>query len=253
MTAPADSRVSVVMPAYNAAQTIVRSMRSVLEQTHADLELIVVDDCSRDDSWELIRNAATSDARVVAVRQPRNAGVAAARNAGIRAATGRYVAFVDSDDWWHPEKLQVQLAHMARTGVRVSYTAYQRVAEDGRTISTVRPPLSVRYEDMLKSNCIGNLTGVYDRHLGDGTFQKVGHEDYVFWLGMVKLAGEAVCAGYPEPLAYYLVRQDSLSANKFKAARWQWHIYRQVEKLGWLQSSWYFVQYVVRAFAKRIG
>lgn len=253
MNTPTGSRVSVVMPAYNAAQTILHSMRSVLEQTHADLELIVVDDCSRDDSWGLIRQVAVSDKRVLALRQPANAGVAAARNAGIRAATGRYIAFLDSDDWWHPQKLQVQLAHMGRTGARISYTAYQRVAEDGRTISTVRPPLSVRYGDMLKSNCIGNLTGLYDRHLGDGEFQKIGHEDYVFWLGMVKLAGEARCAGYPEPLAYYLVRQGSLSANKLKAARWQWHIYRRVERLGRLRSGWYFLHYIVRAFAKRIA
>lgn len=252
MTMPSDSRVSVVMPAYNAAQTIVGSMRSVLEQSHADVELIVVDDRSTDGSWALIQQAAAADPRIVALRQPANAGVASARNAGIQAATGRYIAFLDSDDRWHPSKLQVQLAHLRQTGARVGYTAYQRIGEDGRVISIVRPPPSVRYADMLKSNCIGNLTGLYDRCLGDMQFQKVGHEDYVFWLGMVRLAGEAVCAGHPEPLAYYLVRQGSLSANKLRAARWQWHIYRRIERLGWLRSVWYFLHYVARAFAKRL-
>ena len=248
---PIDSRVSVVMPAFNAARTIVHSMRSVLEQTYADVELVVVDDGSKDGSWTLIEQAAALDSRVVALRQA-NAGVAAARNAGIDAATGRYIAFLDSDDWWHPSKLQVQIAHMRESAARVSYTAYQRVGEDGRVISTVRPPMSVRYADMLKSNCIGNLTGLYDRQLGDGRFLRLGHEDYVFWLEMVRRAGEAGCAGHPEPLAYYLVRQDSLSANKLKAARWQWHIYRRIERLGWLRSCWYFLHYAARALAKRL-
>ena len=251
MTAMIDSRVSVVMPAYNAAQTIVDSMRSVLRQTHAEVELIVVDDGSNDDSWKLVRQVAATDSRVVALRQA-NAGVAAARNVGIQAATGRYIAFLDSDDSWHPGKLQSQLACMQQTGARVCYTAYQRVDESGRILSTVRPPLSVDYADMLKSNCIGNLTGMYLRDLGEGRFRKVGHEDYVFWLGLVRIAGGAVCAGHPEPLAYYLVRQGSLSANKLRAARWQWHIYRQVERLGLFRSGWYFLHYVARALAKRL-
>ena len=245
-------RVSVVMPAYEAAETIERSMQSVLLQTHQDVELIVVDDCSHDGTWALIEQAAASDPRVMALRQASNGGVAAARNAGIAAATGRYLAFLDSDDWWRQDKLQVQLAHMQQAGAQVSYSVYQRVTGDGQLISTVRPPLSVRYGDMLKSNCIGNLTGLYDRCLGDGRFEKVGHEDYVFWLAMVRRAGRAVCAGYPEPLAFYLVRPGSLSANKLRAARWQWHIYRRVEQLGWLRSGWYFMHYVARALAKRL-
>ncbi len=240
------------MPAYNAAQTVLASMRSALAQSHSHVELIVVDDRSTDDTWQLIQQLAAMDPRVVALRLERNQGVAMARNAGIDAATGRYIAFLDSDDCWHPRKLEIQIAHLRATQARISYTAYQRVAEDGRVISTVRPPRAIGYADMLKSNRIGNLTGLYDRSLGDVRFQQVGHEDYVFWLQLVRLAGEAVCAGHPEPLAYYLVRQGSLSANKLRAVRWQWRIYRDNEQLGCLRASWYLMHYGLQALAKRI-
>ena len=245
------NRVSVVMPAYDAAATLEASMRSVLEQSHADLELLVVDDCSSDDSPAIAQRIAAQDSRVRALRLPANAGVAAARNAGIQAASGDWIAFLDSDDRWHPEKLSAQLEHMQRTGTRVSYCAYQRVDPAGKVLSTVTPPPRVDHAAMLKSNRIGNLTGIYHRSLGDARFQRVGHEDYVFWLQMVRRAGQAVRVEYPVPLAWYLVRPASLSADKGKAARWQWHIYRDIEKLGPARASWFFLHYVANALLKR--
>jgi len=250
-TPPNGPRVSVVMPVYNAERTLLKSMRSVLDQTHAEVELLVVDDGSRDASLSLMQQAAQADPRVVALRMPQNGGVAAARNCGIEAASGDYVAFLDSDDWWHPRKLEVQLAHMRAVGAKVSYADYQRVAEDGRVLSNVHAPAAVDYRDMLKSNFIGNLTGIYERSLGALRFQRVGHEDYVFWLQAVRHAGRAVRAPYTEPLAFYLVRAGSLSADKWKAARWQWHIYREIEGLGALRAAWYFLHYIGNAIAKR--
>jgi teichuronic acid biosynthesis glycosyltransferase TuaG len=245
-------RVSVVMPAYNAAGTLEASMRSALAQTHAAVELLVVDDRSTDASWELIQRQADADPRVVPIRQPRNGGVAAARNAGIEAASGRYVAFLDSDDTWYPDKLEVQLAALRESGARVGYAAYERVDAAGRVLSRVRPPARATYAEMLKGNCIGNLTGLYDRSLGDPRFGAMGHEDYVFWLGLVRAAGEAVCAQPDRMLASYLVRQGSLSSNKLRAARWQWRIYRESERLGVLRSGWYFAHYAARAVGKRL-
>lgn len=245
------ARVSVVMPAYKAAATIERSMRSVLDQTHAGVELLVVDDCSPDDGWDVVSRLARSDPRVVPIRLPRNGGVANARNTGIGHATGTHLAFLDSDDWWHPRKLEIQLERMRQTGSKLCYAAYQRVGEDGRVLSMVQPPASVDHARMLCSNRIGNLTGLYDRSLGDESFPVVGHEDYVFWLRMVKRAGVAVRADHPEPLAYYLVRDGSLSSDKLKAARWQWRIYREFEGLGRLHAAWYFGQYAANAVLKR--
>lgn len=245
------ARVSVVMPAWNAAATLQASMDSVFAQTHADVELIVVDDCSNDATWELIRDAAAREPCVVPIRQAKNGGVAAARNAGIEAATGTHIAFLDSDDRWRPGKLALQLAHMRATGGAISYTPYRRFGEDGRTLSLVLPPAEVDYAGMLKSNRIGNLTGLYDRALGDVRFRRIGHEDYVFWLQMVRRAGIARRVPTTEPLADYLVRGGSLSADKRRAARWQWDIYRNVEGLGRMRAAWYFAHYAAIAVAKR--
>lgn len=245
--------VSVVMPAFNAAATLRRSMLSVLAQTHRPVELVVVDDASSDATARIIDEVAAADRRVVALRLERNQGVAAARNAGLARASGQYLAFLDSDDWWHPMKLQVQLARMRQSGARACYTGYARVDESGRNLSTVRPPPQVDHADMLRSNRIGNLTGMYDRCLGDPAFQQAGHEDYIFWLQVVRRAGRAVLAQHPEPLAFYLVRRGSLSADKWKAARWQWRIYRDNERLGRVSASWYFLNYAALAVSKRFS
>jgi len=242
--------VSIVMPAWNAAAFIARSVESVLAQTHRELELLIVDDGSTDDTAALIDRWAAADTRIKPIHQ-RNAGVAAARNAGIAAATGRYVAFLDSDDWWHPRKLEVQVEQMRRSGARVSYAAYQRIGEDGRVLSLVNPPARVTHADMLRSNFIGNLTGMYERSLADAEFQRIGHEDYVFWLRMVRRAGHAIRIEHAEPLAFYLVREGSVSADKWRAAWWQWRIYRDVENLAVPRAAGCMLLYAWHALAKR--
>lgn len=244
-------RVSVIMPAYNAARTLHASMSSVLHQSYRDIELVVVDDRSSDATWSRIQEAASADGRVVPLRQAANQGVAAARNAGIEAASGDYIAFLDSDDTWHPHKLASQVAYMRASSARICYAAYRRVDERGRMLSLVRPPKQIGYADMLRSNRIGNLTGIYDRAIGDGHFRRIGHEDYVFWLQMVRKAGTAHRLPDPAPVADYLVRDGSLSADKLKAAGWQWRIYRDIEKLGRVRSGWCFLQYAGNAVLKR--
>jgi glycosyltransferase involved in cell wall biosynthesis len=243
--------VSIVMPVYNADKYLQKSIDSVLGQTHRAFELIAVDDCSSDRSWEILQSCAAADSRVKAIRLDVNGGVAAARNAGIAVALGSHMAFLDSDDWWDPHKLEMQLSQMTQTGASVSYTTYDRVGIDGALLSCVRPPATVSFSDMLKSNRIGHSTGMYARSLGDVRFQTVGHEDYVFWLEVVRRAGAAVRAGDTMPLAWYLVRSGSLSSDKWKAARWQWHIYRDILKLRWLSSVGYMFHYVWHAVRKR--
>lgn len=247
----AELLVSVIMPVFNAERTLRKSVDSVLRQTLANLELVLVDDCSRDGSGRIMREYAEKDSRVKIVSQPANAGVAEARNAGLRAASGSHVAFLDSDDWWDPRKLELQLAQMQESGALVSYAGYQRVAEDGHLLSCVEPPAEIAYGDMLKSNHIGNLTGVYDRRLGDVPFVRMGHEDYVFWLDRVRRAGHAVRVRHEGPLAYYLVRNGSVSSNKLRAARWQWRVYRESERLTLWQACWYMLHYVRHALSKR--
>jgi glycosyltransferase involved in cell wall biosynthesis len=243
--------VSVIMPIYNAEAWLPRAIDSVLGQSHGKLELITVDDGSSDRSLDLLDAYAEGDARVRVLRQPCNGGVAAARNTGISAARGDHIAFLDADDWWHPAKLERQLATMQASGALISYASYWRVAESGHVLSTVVPPRQVTWQDMLASNFIGNLTGMYARSLGDVPFQRIGHEDYVFWLEQVRRAGKAVRVESPEPLAWYLVRERSLSANKLQAASWQWDIYRSVAKLGMVHSAFCMARYVRHAVIKR--
>jgi glycosyltransferase involved in cell wall biosynthesis len=248
---PARSLVSVVMPAYNAAATLARSIESVLAQTRAELELIVVDDCSTDATPALIADYARADARVRSHRQAANAGVAAARNSGIELARGSHVAFLDSDDWWHPRKLELQITQMQRAGASISYCSYRRVAESGEELSVIHPPSRLTHADMLRSNFIGNLTGVYARELGPAAFMAIGHEDYVFWLQMIRRAGSALRIEHDEPLASYLVRDGSVSSNKLRAAGWQWRIYRDIEGMSVPKASRYMLHYAWNALAKR--
>lgn len=239
------------MPAYNAEKTIARSIESVLAQTLTAFELIVVDDVSTDGTREIVSAYAQRDPRIRLVPQAANGGVAAARNAGLDKATGEYIAFLDSDDGWHPRKLELQIAQMRERRAQVSYASYRRVSEDGRLLSTVNPPAQLTHADMLRSNFIGNLTGAYARSLGLLRFQRIGHEDYVFWLRAIRLAGSAIRIEHDEPLAWYLVREGSVSANKWRAARWQWRIYRDVERLSLPHALFCMVQYAWFALAKR--
>jgi glycosyltransferase involved in cell wall biosynthesis len=245
------ARVSVVMPVYNAEATLARSIDSVLEQTHRDLELVVVDDGSKDGSWAIVERYARRDLRVRAIGPRTNGGVASARNAALDAASGRFVAFCDSDDWWHPRKLEIQLETMRKTGACVCYAAYQRVDEEGKPLSLVEPPECVRYEDLLRSNFIGHLTGIYRRDVADTRFLRIGHEDYAFWLAILGKSGGAVRALHSGPLAWYTVRAGSLSAGKLRAAGWQWRIYREVAGLGPIASAYLMAHYVLNALAKR--
>jgi teichuronic acid biosynthesis glycosyltransferase TuaG len=246
-----DPLISVIMPAYNAAATVGHSIASVLTQSHFRLELIVVDDGSGDDTPLLLDSLAKVDGRLRVIRLGANAGVAAARNMGIEAARGSHIAFLDSDDWWHPRKLELQLAHMEQTGARISYAPYDRVDETGLVLSHVRPPAMVSHDQLLKSNHIGNLTGIYHRSLGDGRFRAVGHEDYAFWLEMLRRAGTASCVPHDGALAWYLTRSGSLSSDKLRAARWQWRIYRDIEQLGRFSASRYMCHYAWEAVRKR--
>jgi len=244
-------RVSVVMPVYNAEATLAKAIESVLAQTHSDIELLVVDDGSKDGSWAIVEEFARRDPRVKPIGPRANGGVASARNAALEAASGIYISFLDSDDWWHEQKLAAQFETLRATGAKVAYAAYRRVDEAGQDLSLVDPPESLRYDDLLKSNYIGHLTGIYRRDIGEFRFLRIGHEDYAFWLAVLRAAGGAVKARYPEPLAYYTVRAGSLSSGKLRAARWQWRIYRDVAGLGRLAAARYMLHYVYHALAKR--
>ncbi len=238
------------MPAYNAATYLPAAIQSVLDQSYDKWELVVVDDASTDASLQVALEFAEKDSRIRVFPQTENGGVTAARNKALEMAGGDYIAFLDADDLWDPEKLSKQVDYMTTNNSLICYCAYRRINEEGKIVGRVRPPVSVTYSDMLKSNFIGNLTGIYNaKILGKQYLEHFGHEDYVAWLALIKVAGEAFSVN--EELASYRVYRGSTSSNKLRTISWQWRIYRESQALGWIKSAWLIACYGVYAILKR--
>ncbi|RYE09063.1 MAG: glycosyltransferase [Hyphomicrobiales bacterium] len=235
--------VSIVMPAFNSARFISDSVESVRCQQFQNWELIVSDDGSRDETKAIVADLGGADSRICLLASGANRGPAQARNAAIEAASGRYVAFLDSDDLWKPEKLARQISFMQKHDLAFTFSSYDRIDEGGRFINTHQAKRPVAYRDLLKSCVIGCLTAVYDtERIGKVYMPEVrGAEDFGLWLRILKKVDRAV--PLPESLALYRVRDNSLSGNKLAAARYTWSTYRNVENLGLLRSSYYFAHY----------
>ncbi|QOR69760.1 glycosyltransferase family 2 protein [Ruania alkalisoli] len=253
--------VSVIMPVYDAIETVEASIRSVQDQSHTDWELLITDDASTDGSWELVQQLAAEDARIKPARAEVSGGAARARNAAIDRAQGSYVAFLDADDQWLPGKLDRQLAFAAGSDAPLTFTAYYKVAADfdgaardfDPTDRVVHAPAQVDYRTMLQQNHIGCLTAMYDvRQLGLRRMPDLRkRQDYGLWLSILRDAGHA--RGLDEPLALYReAHPGSLSGgNRLRLVRYNWQLYREVEGLSVPRSVWALGQVTVRSTLKR--
>ena len=240
---------SIIMPAFNAAATIEQSILSIISQDYPAWTLYIIDDASADNTSEIVEKYASNDKRIIYKRFLVNGGVAAARNWGISSSDGEYIAFLDSDDLWLPHKLAVQRAYL--------HNGYDVVCSDyyyfSRNVSNITGKTAKKeffnYSDMLGGNNIGNLTGVYNRiRLGSVAQISIGHEDYVMWLDLMSRTSKGYCV--KQPLACYRIQDKSLSHNKFKAASWQWYIYRRVLNMPFILSLYYFLCYAKNAFVQ---
>ena len=246
------TRVSVITPVWNAAATLAATVASVRAQTEPDWEMLIVDDGSSDGSRELAARLA-ADPRIRPLALGTNRGPAAARNEGIRAARGRFIAFLDADDLWRPEKLAVQLGYMAGTGAPLVFSAYRRIDAAGRPLGIVPAPARLTHAALLRGNAIGCLTAVYDSE----AFGKVEmpplrrRQDYGLWLAL--LARGAVAHGLPQVLADYRVHAGSLSSRRFAAAAATWAVYRQVAGLSRAQAGYFLAHNLARGVGKRLG
>lgn len=205
----------------------------------------MVDDCSTDDSFILACDYARSDSRIKVIRLTENSGAAVARNTAIEAACGRYIAFLDSDDQWLSHKLDTQLRFMKENDVAFSYTAYEKLNEQGEVVDTVGVPDKVNYNDLLKVCSIGCLTAMYDtKKLGKVYMPKIRkRQDLGLWLRI--LQKEPYAYGVQQILGRYQLRSNSISANKYSAAQYTWKLYREVERLNILVASYYFTHYAI--------
>ncbi|MCD2469207.1 glycosyltransferase [Streptomyces sp. MBT42] len=233
--------VSVVMPVYNSAATLGASVRSVLSQTHSDLELLVTDDKSSDDSFDLLMEFARQDERVKPETAAVQGGAGRARNLAIERARGDYIAFLDSDDLWLPEKAERQIAFAAAGDAPLTFTSYYKMDADyaGESVDftqngrVVRAREHVDYRAMLVRDYIGALTAMYDRNvLGTRLMPEMRkRQDYALWLSIMRDGADA--RGLTEPLAVYRAHQaGSLSSNKLSLVPYNWELYRQHEGLS---------------------
>jgi teichuronic acid biosynthesis glycosyltransferase TuaG len=244
--------VTVITPAHDAARFLARTIESVRAQTFADWEMCVVDDGSSDATPEIVETIAREDPRVRLIRRPRAGGPAAARNEGIDRSRGRYVAFLDSDDLWRPEKLAIQLETMRRTGSTFTYTDYSLIDEQDRPLGRkILAPARMTYPELLKNTIIGCLTVMVERRrLGQHRMPDLRqHEDLSLWLDLLRDGGSA--EGIPRDLASYRIVRGSASRDKVRAAMHLWSVYRRHEKLGLFDAAWYYAHYAWNAYWKR--
>ena len=239
------------MPSYCSEEFLSQAIESVLNQTFKKWELIIVDDHSTDNSIEIIKKYMQDERRIKLIKLEKNSGPAIARNRAIKEAKGRYIAFLDSDDIWHIEKLEKQINFMESYDAPFSYTGYYRIDEGGeKIIGQIKVSKKIEYVELLKHNIIGCLTAMYDT-------QKIGkvympdirkRQDFALWLKILKRIPYAY--GLNESLAYYRVRSSSVSSNKFVASQYNWKLYREVEKLPLYKAIYYFGWYTYRSILK---
>ncbi len=244
--------VSIITPCYNSADFVVPTIQSVLEQSYQNWELIVIDDCSKDDTCKIVEGFAQQHPNIKLVKLPQNGGVANARNVGLEHTNGKYVAFLDSDDIWLKDKLAQQVAYMEDKNLAMTFCAYNRIDEEGQIISRkIETPYSVNYRQLLSHNVIIFSTSLTLRSaIGDLKFKKAGHEDWIFWLDLFKKSITGY--GINEALVLYRIRKGSVSANKLKVIGFTWKILRESEKLSLFESMYLFTKYAFATVWKRL-
>lgn len=242
--------VSVVIPCRNAAATLDATLDSLIAQDFPGWEALVIDDGSGDASPAIAAGRAAADPRIRPLGDGVRRGVAGARNLGIRAAKGRWIAFLDADDRWRPQKLARQLP-LLQAGVPIVFSAYDRVDAAGTRLGTVPAADRITHRDALAGNPIGCLTAVWDRvRFGLAEMPDLPlHEDYAFWLSLLRQGVEA--RGLPEVLADYRVAPGSHSGSKLRAALATWSILRAEPSLSLPRAALGFAGYGLTALRRR--
>ena len=248
-----DNLVSIITPVYNAERFLRQTIESVLSQDYKEWEMILVDDCSKDQSESIIKSYIEKDNRIKYIKLKVNSGAAVSRNTAIENAKGRYIAFLDSDDVWTSNKLKVQIEFMKKNNVGFTFSDYKVMTEEGVEIDRfIRVPKLIDYKGYLKNTIIGCLTVVVDRKIcGDFFMVNIRkNQDMATWLKILKRGHKAY--GINECLGVYRLVDGSISNNKIKAAKSVWRTYREIEKLNVMISLYYFIGYSYNAVKKRI-
>lgn len=243
--------ISVITPVYNVATVIGRTLDSMLMQNYSDLEIVLVDDCSKDNSAEIIAKYIAKYPNIVYHKQEKNGGAAVARNTALKLAKGRYVAFLDSDDLWCEGKLEKQLAFMKEKDAAICCTAMDCIDEHDKSLNSIRKVRErITYKFLLKNTMIATSTVMIDRNK-TSDFQmplRRGGQDYATWLMLMR--NGTVCWGLNEVLSHYRVMNQSLSSNKWKSIKQVWQIQTQDEGINKLSAGINVCFFIINAFIK---
>ena len=233
-----DKLVSIIMPTYNCAKFIGKTIESVIAQTYENWELIIIDDCSKDNTEEVVSEY--KDNRIKYHRLENNSGAAVARTEAMKKASGRYMAFLDSDDLWKKDKLETQLEFMNKNNYNFTCTEYEQIDEEGNKLNKViKVKKRADYNRILLDCPVGNSTVMYNvEKLGKFEVPNIRkRNDDALWLQILKK--EKYIYGMPDILMEYRIRSNSISSNKLSLVKYHWQLYREIEHLSVFRSAFH--------------
>ncbi len=232
------------MPCYNCEKYIDETIQSVLNQTYDNWEIICVDDCSTDKTDKIIKEYSKKNNKIKYIKLEKNSGAAVARQKGIEISKGEYIAFLDSDDIWLPEKLSKQILYMEKEKKVFTCTAYAKY-KNNELLKVVTPPEKADYNSVIKECLVGNSTVIYKKEFFDKlelpNIKK--RNDLALWLTMLKKTDYIF--GMKEVLMNYRVRTDSLSSNKLTLIKYHWTLYRKIEKHSLIKSIYLLLNWAI--------
>lgn len=243
--------VSIIVPAYNAEKYIANTINSVRQQTYDNWNLMILDDCSTDNTRNIVKSFVNIDSRIHLYENSKNLGAAKTRNRGIELADSKWIAFLDSDDLWHREKLEKQLKAIQNEGAELCYTSYAVVDSNGeKARKNYIVPQITDYNALLKENVIGCSTVLLRADLAKKYYFDTNFylEDYALWLDLLKDGYKAV--GCEEILVDWYLHSGSRSYNKIRSAYMRWKIYRKKLQLPIYKSAMYLCSYAVAGLKK---
>ena len=243
--------VSVIIPVYNAAKYIGKTIESALYQTYQNIEIILIDDCSKDNSKKIIGQYLAKYENIIYHLQEKNSGAAVARNTALQIAKGRYVAFLDSDDLWYPQKVATQIDLMKRKNAAICFTAIEMIDEEGQQLKGKREVKErINYKFLLKNTMIPTSSVIVDRNVV-GNFKMPlirSGQDYATWLHLMRMGTDAF--GINEVFVKYRVGSNSLSSNKLKSIKQVWSIQVQNEGINPVAAAFHTACFIMNAFKK---
>lgn len=229
--------ISIITPTYNCGKFISETIKSVQLQTYQNWEMIIVDDCSKDDTEEIVLGFIKNDKRIKYRKLKNNSGAAVARTTAMELAKGSYMAFLDSDDIWTEDKLEKQLSFMKKNNYSFTCTSYEQIDEEGNSLNRIVNPVEkCSYTRLLLDCPVGNSTVMYDvKKMGKFKVPNIRkRNDDALWLQMLKK--ENYIYGFNSVLMKYRIRKNSISSNKLKVIKYHWILYREIEHLSIIRS-----------------